>query len=239
MSIHRKLMTGCAVAVLGFGLAACGGGGDSSRDERDSLRMKIAELEAALPEGTELTPAAITQLTDDLTAATADVTRLMGELETAMDNSADETEIARLMGELETLMMRADITPAQVQALRDQITALLATTPEAVLALNQQITALTEQLGTATADVTRLEGELETALDNSADEAEIARLMGELETDEAADDACRHHAGTGPGFEGSDHGPAGDHAGSRPGFEPTDHGLDRAAWDRDRGRHPA
>jgi hypothetical protein len=95
MSIHRKLMTGCAVAVLGFGLAACGGGGDSSRDERDSLRMKIAELEAALPEGTELTPAAITQLTDDLTAATADVTRLMGELETAMDNSADEARRSR------------------------------------------------------------------------------------------------------------------------------------------------
>ena len=216
MSIHRKLMTGCAVAVLGFGLAACGGGGDSSDDERDSLRMQIAALEAALPEGTELTPAAITQLTDDLTAATADVTRLMdeletamdnsadeaeilrlmgeletatadvtrlmGELETAMDNSADEAEIARLMGELETLMMRADITPAQVQALRDQITALMATTPEDVLALNQQITSLTEQLGTATADVTRLEGELETALDNSADEAEIARLTGELET---------------------------------------------------------
>jgi hypothetical protein len=88
-------------------------------------------------------------------------------------------------------MMRADITPAQVQALRDQITALLATTPEAVLALNQQITALTEQLGTATADVTRLEGELETALDNSADEAEILRLMGELETamDNSADEA--------------------------------------------------
>jgi chromosome segregation ATPase len=125
----------------------------------------------------------------DNSADEAEIARLMGELETAMDNSADEAEIARLTGELETLMMRADITPAQVQALRDQITALLATTPEAVLALNQQITALTEQLGTATADVTRLEGELETALDNSADEAEILRLMGELET--AMDNSAR------------------------------------------------
>ena len=108
-----------------------------------------------------------------------------------MDNSADEAEIARLTGELETLMMRADITPAQVQTLRDQITALMATTPADVQALNEQITSLTEQLGTATADVTRLMGELQTAMDNSADEAEIARLMGELQTamDNSADEA--------------------------------------------------
>ena len=79
MFIHRKLMTGCAVAVLGFGLAACGGGdSDSAKDERDSLRMKIADLQAALPEGTELTPAAITAAITQLTAATADVTPAHG-----------------------------------------------------------------------------------------------------------------------------------------------------------------
>ena len=32
MSTHRKLMTGCCVAVLTFGLAACGGGGDDDGD---------------------------------------------------------------------------------------------------------------------------------------------------------------------------------------------------------------
>ena len=30
MSIHRKLMTGCAVAVLAFGLAACGSSDDDT-----------------------------------------------------------------------------------------------------------------------------------------------------------------------------------------------------------------
>ena len=65
MSIHRKLMTGCAVAVLTFGLAACGGGSDNSADERDSLQDQIDALQTAYG-ADPLTPEAITQLQSDL-----------------------------------------------------------------------------------------------------------------------------------------------------------------------------
>jgi hypothetical protein len=178
MSIHRKLMTGCAVAVLGFGLAACGGGGDSSRDERDSLRMKIAELEAALPEGTELTPAAITQLTDDLTAATADVTRLMGELETAMDNSADEAEIARLMGELETAMDNSADEAEILRLMGELETAMDNSADEA------EIARLTGLLDTATKRVTALETQIG-SMDDEADASETASLHAQLKAAKA------------------------------------------------------
>ena len=59
MSIHRKLMTGCAVAVLTFGLAACGGGSDNSA--RDSLQDQLDALQTAYG-ADPLTAEAITQL---------------------------------------------------------------------------------------------------------------------------------------------------------------------------------
>ena len=97
MSIHRKLMTGCAVAVLTFGLAACGGGSDNTADERDSLQDQINALQTAYG-ADPLTPAGITELqaalgtaqtaleaaTAGLAAATAEVMGLQTEVEGLM-----------------------------------------------------------------------------------------------------------------------------------------------------------
>ena len=52
MSIHRNLMTSCSVAVLAFGLAACGGGdsGPSTSDHdalKDQLAAALADRDAA------------------------------------------------------------------------------------------------------------------------------------------------------------------------------------------------
>ena len=66
MSIHRQLMTGCAVGVLTFGLAACGGGGDDSA--LNSLQETLDALQTAYG-ADPLTPEAITQLQSDLGAA--------------------------------------------------------------------------------------------------------------------------------------------------------------------------
>ena len=70
MFIHRKLTTGCAVAVLAFGLAACGSGSDNSA--RDSLQEELDALQSAYG-ADDLTPAGITQLQTDLADKIAEI----------------------------------------------------------------------------------------------------------------------------------------------------------------------
>ena len=105
MSMHRKLMTGCAVAVLGFGLAACGGGGDGVKDARDSLQDRIDALQTAYGEDA-LTPEAIIQLKGDLSAAidrigsADDAESLTGMLAAAIARIGSEGDADSLTGML-------------------------------------------------------------------------------------------------------------------------------------------
>ena len=153
MSIHRKLMTGCAVAVLTFGLAACGGGSDNTADERDSLQDQINALQTAYG-ADPLTPAGITELqaalgtaqtaleaaTAGLAAATAEVMGLQAEVMGLMATLGDETDpdadsvrgmLAAKIAELSTAM---DV----LTAAQDQVTQLTAD----LAAANARIVAL-------------------------------------------------------------------------------------------------
>ena len=106
--------------------------------------------------------AEITRLMGELATAMDGTTRstgprrlcgdAMGELATAMDNSADEAEITRLTGEDRT---RGRQGSCELDA------------------MDNSARRLTGSRG--------LKGELATRWDNSADEAEIAKLMGELD----------------------------------------------------------
>ena len=112
MSTHRKLMTGCAFAVLTFGLAACGGGGDNSA--RDSLQEQLDALQAAYDGEGDLTAEAITGLQADLGTANDrigsddDPASLLGMLAAKIAEIGSDDDPASLLGMLAD--KRAEVT---------------------------------------------------------------------------------------------------------------------------------
>ena len=103
--LRNKLMTACCVAVLTAALYGCSSSSDDGANMQvQDLQDQIAALEAALGEGQELTPEAITMLRDALAAAQTALT----------DAMVDHAEALRLAGEM------ADTDQAEAVRLRQR-----------------------------------------------------------------------------------------------------------------------
>ena len=173
----NKLLTTVTAVALALAVGACSSSSDDDNGisaAQMAAEAELAALQAAFGED-DLTPDAITALSDQITALTTQVETLMARAEitpeavqalndqiTALlagmpeDVQALNGQIMALTTQVATLMARADITPEAVQALREQITALMATAPTDIQALNDQITALNTQVTTlmGRADIT-------------------------------------------------------------------------------------
>ena len=173
----NKLLTTVTAVALALAVGACSSSSDDDNGisaAQMAAEAELAALQAAFGED-DLTPDAITALSDQITALTTQVETLMARAEitpeavqalndriTALlagmpeDVQALNGQIMALTTQVATLMARADITPEAVQALREQITALMATAPTDIQALNDQITALNTQITTlmGRADIT-------------------------------------------------------------------------------------
>ena len=172
MKFHEnKFLTTVAAAALALAVGACSSNGDSDDSAQTAAEAELAALQAAHGED-DLTPEAITALSEQITTLTAQVMTLMGraditpaDLQGLNDQIASLTDqitalmattptdvqdlnnqITALNTQVTNLMARADITPAALLALNDQITALMATTPTDIQDLNDQITALNTQV---------------------------------------------------------------------------------------------
>ena len=164
MKFHEnKFLTTAAAAALALAVGACSSNGDSDDSAQTAAEAELAALQAALGED-DLTPEAITALSDQITALTDRVTTLMGRAEiTPADLQALNDQIASLTDRITVLM---DAMPGDVQGLNDQITALNTQvtnlmgraniTPADLLGLRDEITALNGQITTlmARADIT-------------------------------------------------------------------------------------
>ena len=142
MSIHRKLMTGCAVAVLAFGLAACGSSSDDDTAMDDPVTMpeptptptpyEMALTGIAAADTAAAAQAAYDAVKDDVTASEGE------DLQDAVDSrtmalataARAAMQMANLMtaaGAVDTsgLMAQADIDAAQaaIDALKAAIAA--------------------------------------------------------------------------------------------------------------------
>ena len=136
MSIHRKLMTGCAVAVLAFGLAACG---SSDNDTADAPMTGPVTMPEPMPEPYEMALTGIVAA-DTAEAAQAaydavkdDVTAAQGEaLQEAVDSrTAALATMARAAMQMASLMTAAGgvdtsglMTQADIDAAQTAIDAL-------------------------------------------------------------------------------------------------------------------
>ena len=134
MSIHRKLMTGCAVAVLAFGLAACGSSGNGTADapttgpvtmpEPMPYEMALTGIVAA--DTAEAAQAAYDAVKDDVTAAQGEA------LQEAVDSrTAALATMARAAMQMASLMTAAGgvgtsglMTQADIDAAQTAIDAL-------------------------------------------------------------------------------------------------------------------
>ena len=209
----NKLLTTVTAVALALAVGACSSSSDDDNGisaAQMAAEAELAALQAAFGED-DLTPDAITALSDQITALTTQVETLMARAEitpeavqalndriTALlagmpeDVQALNGQIMALTTQVATLMARADITPEAVQALREQITALMATAPADIQALNDQITALNTQITTlmgradiTPADLLGLRAEI-TALNG-----QVATLMARPDTTPAAVQALR------------------------------------------------
>ena len=193
----NKLLTTVTAVALALAVGACSSSSDDDNGisaAQMAAEAELAALQAAFGED-DLTPDAITALSDQITALTTQVETLMARAEitpeavqalndqiTALlagmpeDVQALNGQIMALTTQVATLMARADITPEAVQALREQITALMATAPTDIQALNDQITALNTQITTlmGRADIT--------PADLLGLRAEITALNGQVTT---------------------------------------------------------
>ena len=193
----NKLLTTVTAVALALAVGACSSSSDDDNGisaAQMAAEAELAALQAAFGEA-DLTPDAITALSDQITALTTQVETLMARAEitpeavqalndriTALlagmpeDVQALNGQIMALTTQVATLMARADITPEAVQALREQITALMATAPTDIQALNDQITALNTQITTlmGRADIT--------PADLLGLRAEITALNGQVTT---------------------------------------------------------
>ena len=182
MSIHRKLMAGCAVVVLTFGLAACGSSGSSDNSALDSLQETLDALQTAYG-ADDLTPDAIDQLQADLVAA---ITRigsddepmsLLGMLAAATGEVTGlQTEVMDLMTTL------GDETNPDPASTRGMLAAKIAELTAAMdrIGSEEDGTGLLGDLATERAEVTRLGGELDDANER------IAMLVAGTDPDQLA-----------------------------------------------------
>ena len=177
MSIHRKLMTGCAVGVLTFGLAACGSSRSTDNSALDSLQETLDALQTAYG-ADDLTPDAIDQLQTDLDTAQADLdaanTRI-GSVDEPMSLlgmlAAKTVEMTGLQTEVMDLMTTlGDETNPDPASTRGMLAAKIDELTAAMdrIGSEEDGTGLLGDLATERAEVTRLGGELDDANDRIA-----------------------------------------------------------------------
>ena len=180
--LRNKLMTACSVAVLMAALYGCSSSSDDGANMDDGtntqvqdLQDQIAALEAALGEGQELTPEAITMLRDALAAAQTALT----------DAMVDHAEALRLAGEM------ADTDQAEAVRLANEAAAETLRLAEEAAAETLRLANEARQWRTLTsAEAVRLSNgsgrNLEARQAAAGDKAEALRLAGEMAgTDQA------------------------------------------------------
>ena len=194
MSIHRKLMAGCAVVVLTSGLAACGSSGSSDNSALDSLQETLDALQTAYG-ADDLTPDAIDQLQTDLAAKIAeigtadDADSLMGMLAARVAEIGSEADGTGLMGKLATktaevvdlMTTLGDETNPDAASVRGMLAARIAEIGSAAdgTGLMGELAAKIAEIGSA-ADGTGLMGELAAKIAEIGSEADGTGLLGML-----------------------------------------------------------
>ncbi len=174
MSIHRKLMTSCSVAVLAFGLAACGSDGDDGKlntanEERDAALAAQATAEAAAA------AAAMAQATAEADAAAAAMAQATAEADAAAAAMAQAT------AEADQATAEADAAAAAMAQATAEADAAAAATAQATAeadaaaARTAQATAEADAAAAATAQATA-----------EADAAAAATAQATAEADAAA-----------------------------------------------------
>ena len=135
MSIHRKLMTGCCIAVLAFGLAACGGGGSqmSSMDETpmQTPAEQLTAAESAVAAAQALVDTASTSA--EIAAAHTALAAAQALLTAAQ--SIPDNQIAILSDQLDQLRMSLE-SSQMLASQRDSVGQALIAAQNAVNALS-------------------------------------------------------------------------------------------------------
>ena len=169
MSIHRKLMAGCAVVVLTSGLAACGSSGSSDNSALNSLQETLDALQTAYG-ADDLTPDAIDQLQTDLDTAQAD-------LDAANTRIGSDDEPMSLLGMLAAAT--GEVTGLQTEVmdlmttLGDETNPDPASTRGMLAAKIAELTAAMDRIGSAD-DPASLLGMIE------AEQAKVTQLTADL-----------------------------------------------------------
>ena len=138
MSMYRKLTTMAAVAVLGLGLAACGGGGDSTptASNGDTMQPDPAIAERAAINAAIMTAAtAVAGLTDD--ASDAALAAASSAVTTAHDMAHDAEHVSA--NEIEAFEAHIATIESNLSAKRVSIMAAREAANDALMAANKKL----------------------------------------------------------------------------------------------------
>ncbi len=190
--LTRSLLAACSIVALTAVMYGCSSSGeDRAKADRDELQAQIDALQEAFGDE-DITPEAIMALIAERDDATADVTRLEGELATATGErdglqtmlDAATAEVTRLEGELATATDERDGLQTMLDAATAEVTRLegeLATAQTALDDANTALAAALKRAEDAEAELTQLEEDAAEALAALALADRIAR-GGAIET---------------------------------------------------------
>ena len=187
-----RMIQFAATVALALTLAGCGGDDDSAlRDQIAMLEMERDEAAAARMTAEDQVAdlqAEVAQLEDDDSALRDQIAMLETERdEAAVARMAAEgqvadlqAEVAQLESDIATLMGRADISPADLAAIRADAAALRGQLAGRANISPDDLAALRSEVGTLRTEVARLMGRADISpADLAAIRAEVARLTNE------------------------------------------------------------
>lgn len=203
MSMYRKLTTMAAVAVLGLGLAACGGGGDSTptASNGDTMQPDPAIAERAAINAAIMTAAtAVAGLTDD--ASDAALAAASSAVTTAHDMAHDAEHVSA--NEIEAFEAHIATIESNLAAKQTSIMAAREAADEALMAANTKLGKdLHAALGPPDAADTTALNNAAVTLSSDGLAVDAVTGAGALPTDAGDPDSVTLEAGASAGALGS------------------------------------